>query len=45
MNRDAVPGVSINGHQGIGQSARRKAIAGSAAVTAASSSTSAVPAF
>ena len=30
---------------GIGQSARRKAIAGSAAVTAASSSTSAVPAF
>ena len=30
---------------GIGLSARRKAIAGSAAVTAASSSTSAVPAF
>jgi hypothetical protein len=30
---------------GIGQSARRMAIAGSAAVTAASSSTSAVPAF
>jgi hypothetical protein len=30
---------------GIGQSARRKAIAGSAAVTAANSSTSAVPAF
>jgi hypothetical protein len=32
MNRDAVPGVSINGHQ-------------ASAVTAASSSTSAVPAF
>src|SRR5215471_17253218 len=30
---------------GIGQSARRKAIAGSAAVTAASSSTNAAPAF